>query len=79
MQDAVKGIDLLLVCINGRLGNMPLEDALKLTEELRPVCALADALRAFAENTADPVPFVEGCRKLGIESFEMQTGEEFTI
>ena len=79
IQDAVREVDLLLVCINGRLGNMPLEDALKLAEVLRPVCALPMHYGLFAENTADPVPFVEGCSKLGIKSFEMQIGEEFTV
>jgi L-ascorbate metabolism protein UlaG (beta-lactamase superfamily) len=79
IQDEVREVDLLLVCINGRLGNMPLEDALKLAEKLRPACALPMHYGLFAENTADPVPFVDGCGKLGIKSFEMQTGQEFMI
>lgn len=71
--------DLVLICINGRLGNMSLDEALVTVKKLKPAMALPMHYGLFAENTADPRPFIEGCQKSGIKSFEMKTGEFFTL
>ena len=74
-----KGCDLLLICINGRLGNMTLQEALHCVETLRPKLAIPMHFGLFAENTADPTPFVAGCHALGIPSFVPQRGVPFPL
>lgn len=71
--------DLMLICINGKLNNMNTDEALSCVKRLKPAAALPMHIGLFAENTADPQPFVEGCRKLGISSFAMTPGEWFTL
>ncbi len=68
-------IDVVLVCINGRLGNMNWLEAVSLVQELNPKMALPMHYGMFAENTEDPKPFVQACKKLGISSFEMIPGK----
>jgi len=67
-------IDVVLVCINGRLGNMNWLEAVSLVQELKPKKAIPMHYGMFAENTEDPKPFVQACKKLGISSFEMKPG-----
>jgi L-ascorbate metabolism protein UlaG (beta-lactamase superfamily) len=71
--------DMVLICINGRLGNMSLEDALKIVIALRPDIALPMHYGLFAQNTANPQPFVDCCNNNGIKSFVMQVGETFEL
>ena len=52
-------LDLLMVCINGKLGNMTVEDAALLTAELKPKTVMPMHWGMFAENTADPQEFAE--------------------
>jgi L-ascorbate 6-phosphate lactonase len=71
--------DVVFICINGRLGNMSLNEALKVVETIKPTTAFPMHYGLFAENNAEPGPFVEKCRKLGINSFEMEVGKNFEI
>lgn len=73
------GCDTVLVCINGRLGNMGTAGALRVVAALRPRQALPLHYGLFAENTADPGEFIAGCRRLGINSFAMTPGREFLL
>ncbi len=77
--DEVKNCDLVLICINGRLGNMTLEEALTTVKAIKPKQALPMHYGLFAENTADPAPFVTGCKTSGIDSFEMELGKGFEL
>lgn len=77
--DEVKDCDLVLICINGRLGNMTLEEALKVVKTIKPRQALPMHYGLFAENTADPAPFISGCKAAGIDSFEMELGKGFEL
>lgn len=52
-------IDLLFVCINGRLGNMNVDEAVKLTQKINPAAAIPNHYGMFAENTEDPARYVE--------------------
>jgi len=79
LSDSLRGMDLMLVCINGKLNNMNCADALKCVKALHPKAALPMHIGLFAENTADPAPFVEGCGALGIRSFAMTPGKEFEL
>lgn len=71
---AGKPIDTALICINGRLGNMNLDDAVRVMIALKPKRALPMHYGLFAENTADPQPFVEKCRAAGMDSFTLTPG-----
>lgn len=51
-------IDILLVPINGRLGNMTAAEAAKLTREIGPAEVIPMHYGMFARNTADPAEFV---------------------
>lgn len=71
--------DLILICINGRLGNMTLAEALNVVQAAKPLTALPMHYGLFAENTADPQPFIDGCIKNSINSFEMKPGVKFEL
>ncbi|XHR27691.1 MAG: MBL fold metallo-hydrolase [Chthoniobacteraceae bacterium] len=73
------GSDVLLICINGRLGNMTWEDAVRTAAALKPKAAIPMHYGLFAENTANPVPFISACQQAGIGSFEMKAGETFCV
>ena len=79
LSDSLRNMDLMLICINGKLNNMNCADALKCVKALRPKMALPMHIGLFAENTADPAPFVEECQALGIRSFAMTPGKEFEL
>lgn len=78
-EPATRELDLVLICINGRLGNMNLDDAVKTVKALRPKLALPMHYGLFAENTVEPEPFVRQCREAGIESFAMELGKVFAL
>ena len=49
--------DCLFVCINGRLGNMNVQDAIKLTQKINPRIAIPNHYGMFESNTEDPKKF----------------------
>lgn len=65
--------DLLFVCINGKLGNMDVEDAIKLTNEIKPQLAIPNHYGMFASNTEDPERFAVPNR------FVMEFNKEYEI
>ena len=71
--------DLLLICINGKLGNMNDVEALEYVKRTRPETALPMHIGLFAENTADPADFISGCAALGVKSFAMTPGKFFVL
>jgi L-ascorbate metabolism protein UlaG (beta-lactamase superfamily) len=74
-----KAIDMVIVCINGKLGNMNWQEAVKLTNELAPQIAIPMHYGMFAENTENPNLYIESCKKLNINSFELIHGEKTII
>lgn len=52
-------IDVMVICINGKLGNMNVQEAIRLTTLLRPALAIPTHYGMFAGNTADPRAFTE--------------------
>ena len=50
-------IDVMMVCINGGMGNMDIEEAIRLTRLLRPRVVIPNHYGMFAGNTADPILF----------------------
>ncbi len=49
--------DFLFVCINGKLGNMNVEEAVRLNQMMRPRVAIPTHYGMFASNTEDPKTF----------------------
>lgn len=74
-----RNCELILICINGRLDNMSLDEALNVVKAAKPLMALPMHYGLFAENTADPQPFIDDCIKNSINSFEMKLGVEFEL
>jgi len=56
---ALGGVDVLVTCINGKLGNMPAEDAAKLARLLKCRVAVPVHFGMFRGNTEDPQRFVD--------------------
>jgi len=79
LSNADKPINLAIVCINGRLGNMPWQDAAKLVEELSPQSAMPMHYGLFADNTQDPAPFVDKISKKAITPIVPKVGKAFII
>jgi L-ascorbate 6-phosphate lactonase len=50
-------IDIMFVCINGGMGNMGIDEAIKLTRLMRPKVVVPNHYGMFETNTADPVLF----------------------
>lgn len=70
VKKAAGDIDIACICINGKLGNMPWEDAVKVVSELKPKFVHPMHYGLFARNTEDPRPFMAAVRKMGIETEE---------
>lgn len=66
--------DAAFVCMNGRLGNMGIDDAVRLLAEIRPAVAVPSHYGMFAGNTADPVAFVTACARAGLRAMVMELG-----
>lgn len=71
--------DALLICINGRLGNMNWQEAAQTARRLGAPIALPMHYGLFVENTEDPESFIATCREAGIASYEMPLGKPFTL
>lgn len=69
------GFDLMMICINGKLGNMNAIDALYVTSQLRPTIVIPMHYGLFAENTTDPEPFVNAVSKAGLQCLTMVPGQ----
>jgi L-ascorbate 6-phosphate lactonase len=82
LDDAVgRGLrcDALFVCINGRWGNMGIEEALELADRVDAKLALPHHYGMFAENTADPEAFLAGLARSGRRGFRMAQGRPFSL
>lgn len=75
----INNADLLLICINGKLGNMTDAEALEYVKKTAPACVLPMHYGLFAENTIDPQPFIDKCHAMGMKSFAMPLGEWFSF
>lgn len=68
-------VDLLFICINGKLGNMNVEEAIKLTGEIGAKVGVPTHYGMFAENTEDPAKYTSRVKP----SFEMKVGKTYNI
>jgi len=76
---ALKHLDGVLICINGKLGNMTWEEAVKTVTALQPKAVVPMHYGLFAENTVDPQPFVTACQVAKINAFEAQPAISFSL
>lgn len=67
--------DYAFICINGKLGNMNVEDAIRLAGELKPRVAIPNHYGMFAENTENPMLFTSRVEN----SFTMAIGQEYEV
>ncbi|MBO5254558.1 MAG: MBL fold metallo-hydrolase [Opitutales bacterium] len=68
-------IDMVFVVINGKLGNMNWQQAVKLVSQLKPRIAVPMHYGLFAENTEDPIPFKNEVEKLGVKCVLPEAGK----
>lgn len=76
---AGRPIDFLFIVINGRLGNMNVEEAVEVARRLQPGLAIPMHYGMFAENTEDPKKFIELCRMKQIHARELNLGRKTTL
>lgn len=76
---APRPIDVAFVVINGKLGNMGIEDAVSLMKKLDPKLAIPMHYGMFLQNTADPYVFLTQCSKNNIKAIELVTGKETVL
>ena len=69
------GIDISFICINGKLGNMNVEDAIKLTTIINPKVAVPTHYGMFANNTEDPEKYISRLEN----GFEMEHNVEYDV
>ena len=70
-----KNVDVMFICINGKLGNMNVEEAIKLTGEISPRVGVPIHYGMFESNTEDPTKYTSRVP----HGFEMTYGQEYTI
>ena len=67
--------DILFVCINGKLGNMNVEEAVKLTKDINPKVGIPTHYGMFESNTENPDKYT-----LNVDNgFEMEYNREYDI
>lgn len=71
--------DILITCINGKLGNMNYLEAAKLAKELEVKVAIPCHYGMFAENTEDPKNFKDALNCSTVRYFEMEFNKEYGI
>lgn len=74
-QETGSDFDLMMICINGKLGNMNVIDALYVASQLHPKIVIPMHYGLFAENTTDPEPFVNAVSKAGLRCLTMVPGQ----
>ena len=79
LQSSGQKIDLALICINGRLGNMSIDEAVEVVKTINPHMAAPMHYGLFAENTVDPQLFTEKCRMVGIRPFLFKMGQQTSL
>ena len=72
---ADRKIDLMFICINGRLGNMNVDEAVKLTKRIAPRVGIPTHYGMFESNTEDPQKYVSRVSR----GFEMKYNTEYSL
>jgi L-ascorbate metabolism protein UlaG (beta-lactamase superfamily) len=75
----VRGVDLALVPINGKLNNLDGAEGARLAHQVQAALAVPCHYDMFEFNTADPEAFVAECDRLGQPYRLLRNGERLTI
>ena len=67
--------DILFVCINGKLGNMDVKEAVKLTENIQPKTGIPNHYGMFESNTEDPHKYTDNISN----GFIMEFNTTYTV
>ena len=67
--------DVMFICINGKLGNMNVDDAVKLTKIINPKVGVPTHYGMFESNTENPINYIS---KLDC-GFEMEYNKKYEI
>ncbi len=70
-----ENIDFLFICINGKLGNMNVDEAARLTSIISPKVAIPNHYGMFESNTEDPQRYISQIKN----GFEMEPGKEYEV
>jgi L-ascorbate 6-phosphate lactonase len=68
-------ITIMFICINGKLGNMNVDEAVKLTKIINPQVGVPTHYGMFASNTEDPFRYTSQIKK----GFIMEFNKEYFI
>lgn len=71
--------DMMVICINGKLGNMNADEAVTLTNQIGPKVAVPSHYGMFADNTEDPAKYVQGMAKSKTVPFVMEFAKDYEI
>ncbi len=69
------GITIMFVCINGKLGNMNVDEAVRLTKIINPQVGIPNHYGMFASNTEDPFKYTSQIDN----GFIMEFNKEYDI
>jgi len=72
-------IDAAIICINGKLGNMNRDDAVKVVKEIKPDVAVPMHWGLFAGNTEDPKPFKTELENFGVRCIIPEPAAAFKL
>ena len=79
VSETTTGCDIVFSCINGKWGNMSDKEAINLMKKIKPKTALPMHYGLFKENTVNPKNFIDECKQLNINSFEMEINKEYNL
>jgi L-ascorbate 6-phosphate lactonase len=68
VSDTTRGVDVLCVCINGRMGNMNHEEAARLAGELDARVVIPMHFGVMPHNTIDPQVFLDALQAQGVRA-----------
>ena len=72
---ATRHLDVMVICINGKLGNMDAERAVALTKRIAPRLAIPTHYGMFESNTVDPCEFTDHLQNARALSYN----EEYSV
>ena len=79
MDPGVRGVDVALVPINGKLGNLDGPEAARLARTVEAALAVPCHYGMFEFNTASPGAFAAECARLGQRYRLLENGERLTL
>lgn len=68
-------LDIMFICINGKLGNMDVDEAVRVTKAINPKVAIPTHYGMFESNTEDPKKYTSQL----LNSFEMEFNTLYEI